>query len=343
MRHIIILCLILASPALAGEYGSRALSGWFNVATPDGWQGRRYMDGSMIIAEEFDVNGDGRIDVWRFYRRGILTSEERDTNGDGRVDLVSRYDPDTGLVTAVLRDTNKRGVNDIEIERTGNRRWVIYEDRNLDGTTARIVYVNAPADLFERHAIDPATTVDISSAVPRTYWHEMWSDDGYTGSITDYFRYNNRGFLSHYGQWNGRRIVWNRCPPDFVPRPVTPTIAQDRFAPPAVAVQPTQPLLPAPGPVGQAGPVRDPFDLSAGTADVDPYYGLADRPAQPQQPIDGGTAMQPAPGEDPFFAPAAPGPMPSQPAYIPGTVSTEGSAARAIPARMRPPGQSRSR
>ncbi len=338
MRHILTLSLalcLLASPALAGEYGSRALSGWFNVATPDGWQGRRYMDGSMIIAEEFDANGDGRIDVWRFYRRGILTSEERDTNGDGRVDLVSRYDPDTGLVTAVLRDTNRRGVNDVEIERTGNRRWVIYEDRNLDGTTDRIVYVNGPPDLFERHAIDPATTVDISSAIPRTYWHEMWSDDGYTGSITDYFRYNNRGILTHYGQWNGRRIVWNRCPPDFVPRPVTPTIAPDRFAPPAVAVQPVQPVAPAPAPAGPAGPVRDPFDLSAGTMDADPYAGLTAQPAAPQ-PIDQAVL-------DPFPGPAAPAPMPSQPAYIPGTVSTEGSAARAIPARMRPPGQSRSR
>lgn len=340
MRTLIALfavAAIAACPIAAGEYGSRTLSGWFNVTAPDGWQGRRYMDGSMIFAEEFDANGDGRMDVWRFYRRGILTSEERDTTGDGRVDLVTRYDSASGFVTAVLRDSNKRGVNDIEVERTDSRRWVIYQDRNLDGTTDRIVYVNAPPDLFEAYGIDPATTVDISSAIPRQYWSEIWSDDGFSGSITDYFRYNNRGVLTHYGQWNGRRIVWNRCPPDFVPRPMTPTLAGNRPAQqpapaPVAAPQPQRPI-----PAERPGTVRDPFDLAAGRQDVDPYYGMEGQPIAPpaQRAPDASTARE---GYAPVAAPSRAAPVWSADGMPPGD-----SAARAVPARMRPPGQTRSR
>lgn len=340
MLAILIAVAVTAAPAPAGETGSRALSGWFNVTTPEGWRGRRYMDGSMVFAEEFDANADGRIDVWRFYRRGILTSEERDTDGDGRVDLVTRYDPATGFVTAVLRDTNRRGVNDIEIERTAARRWVVYQDRNLDGTTDRIVYINAPPDLFERHNIDPASTVDISSAIPREYWHEMWSDDGFSGSITDYFRYNNRGLLAYYGQWNGRRITWNRVPPDFVPRPVTPTLMPQRPLPPEPVLAdgmppPVQPQPVPQIPVERPGTVRDPFDMGAGRADVDPYYGMEGPPATlPQQPVAG---PAPAPSAD-YYAPT--------PSRVGGGAAWPGenldySAARAVPARMRPPGQAR--
>ncbi len=141
MRRTAFPCLVLslalacACFAEAGESGSRALSGWFNVTAENGWRGRRYMGGASIFAEEFATAPSGRIDVWRFYRNNILTSEERDLNQDGKVDLQTRWDPRTGLLSSVLRDTARRGVNDLEIERVGNNRWEIRQDRNLDVTS----------------------------------------------------------------------------------------------------------------------------------------------------------------------------------------------------------------
>lgn len=275
MQRLLLSLVLVAAAGVcpAGEMGSRAMSGWFNVTSENGWRGRRYMDGSQIIAEEFSTGRSGRIDVWRFYRRGVLSSEERDLNGDGKVDLQTRWDSRSGLMTGVMRDSNKRGVNDIEIELTGNQRWEIREDRNLDGVTDRILYLSAPNDLFERLGTDFAGRGDVTSNIPREYWREMHSDDAYTGSITDYYRYNTRGVLTQYGEWDGRRITWRRCPPDFVP---VPTVAPSRaYVPePIPQGQPTRSYAGDPDMYdGPATTVRDPFDLVSGPSDLDPYAG----------------------------------------------------------------------
>ncbi len=358
MRRFIPLCiaaLLAALPASAADFGSRAMSGWFNVTTPEGWRGRRYMDGEDIFAEEFDANRDGRIDVWRFYRQGVLTSEERDLNGDGKVDYLSRYDPASGNLVAILRDSNRRGVNDIEVEYVGNRRWEVRQDRNLDGISDRIVYVNANQDMMIALDIDPAAYGDISSAVPREYWYEMWSDDGYTGAITDYFRYR-RGVLTHYGVWNGRRIAWRRVQPDFIPPGIAPASPApydrpagfrdelaDAYRPPAQREIP-YPTPPAPGrpPVGAAEEaIRNPFDLSGGYGDYDPYPGMSGPPsAMPRPPeYDRPDEFQdPGRGTPSFGAPPAGAPPPARPAMT--ELPRNESFARSVPARMRAPGQS---
>lgn len=322
---ILVLAVLFAADAVAGQYGTRAMTGWFNVRTQDGWKGRRYMDGEEIIAEEFDSNRDDNIDIWRFYRRGVLSSEERDMNHDGKIDYVSHWDSKTGLLISAMRDTHQRGVNDIEVEYSGRNRWEIREDRNFDGITDRIIYVHASPDLFEALGVNMATQIDIASTVPTEYWSEMWSDDGFTGNITDYFRYN-RGVLTHHGVWDGRRIAWSRVPPDYVPPSPTPATPRELQGQDQLARRdPEYYSPPPPGPP----PIRDPFNLDADA--LDPYAGIGPRSPSPAPVWGGGGRTAPDPDRTPDYRSG------QMPGY--GGLPRDESSARAVPARMRPPGQ----
>ncbi len=177
----------------------------------------------------------------------------------------------------------------------------------------------------------PAARGDAAALIPREQWREMWSDDGYTGSITDYFRYNSAGVLTHYGRWNGRGIDWRRVAPDFVP----PTAIASGPPAPAAIYGPPAPYAPPP-PADAAETIRDPFNLAAGAADADPYAGMY--------------APQPVP--DPFGSEGTDGFAPEQPAQLPPPppapprmtgLPADESSARSVPARMRPPGASASR
>ena len=347
MRHCLALILLaaLATAAVAGEFSSRTMSGWFNVTTPAGWVGRRYMDGQEIFAEEFDSNGDGRIDVWRFYRRGLLSSEERDLNGDGKVNFQSRWDARNGRLLSVLRDTEWRGVNDLEIESTTPRRWEIREDRNQDGVTDRILFVNAPTDLFETLGIDLATQRNVIDAIPTDYWHELWSDDTFTCAFTDYRRFSKGGIVQ-YGQWDGRRIVWRRVEPGFVPP--APTAVERPEAP--VAHGPNCPIPNCPEPMCRVEPsdapitdVRtDPYAPQTYTGTAGPVYS---DPYYTDPSYTGGTATllenDPYAGQQPYFGPGYV--EPRRPAVSDRTryegLPPGDSAARSVPARMRIPGQ----
>ncbi len=329
-RSVILIAILVLSLVvmcgLAGavETGARQLSGWLSVTTPDGWVGKRYVEKNVVFAEEFDSNGDGRMDIWRFYRRGILSSEERDLNHDGKVDFQSRWEPNQRRLVTVLRDSEFRGVNDLEIESLGARRWEIREDRNHDGITDRILTVNGPPELFDILGIDIYTETNVIDSIPVTYWDELASDDYFYGVITDYRRYS-RGRLTHYGQWNGRQVAWNRCPPDFVPP--EPDIPRPELA----TVQPTQPFQPEPGMVDTVGPVytdepyvtgTDPFATPYSDPYTDPY------------------AATPQPGYvDPFATTA---PVMTDRTRYEGLPPGD-SAARSLPARMRPPGVGPSR
>lgn len=335
MRRLIAVVAVVLAASLthAGEAYSRAMTGWFNVTTPEGWKGRRYMDGANIFAEEFDSRGTGRIDVWRFYRRGLLSSEERDLNGDGRVDYQSRWDARDIRLLEVLRDTGSRGVNDLEIEADGSRRWVVREDRNLDGIADRILFLSGPQDFFDRLGFDLAVQRNVIDSIPREYWHELWTDDTYTGNITSYYRFN-RGAITHRGEWDGRKIYWRKGTGDYAapPPPVPP------YRDVAVGPPPAPPIQPQPDDWRYQGDIRDPFDLNA--PGRDPYEGMQ-YPAGPLEPV-------PPYGAEP--------PM-EQPQYQTGPVYPSGpggrdrtryeglppgeSAARSVPARMRPPGVSK--
>ena len=333
--------LVLLAFANAGERGTRAMTGWFNVTTPEGWNGRRYMDGDSIFAEEFDSTGNGRIDVWRFYRRGLLSSEERDLDNDGRVDLQTHWEARTVRLLSVFRDTNRRGVNDLEIEATTNRRWEIREDRNLDGIADRILIVNGPPDLFDFLEIDLATQRNVIDVVPREFWEELQTDDGYTGNITAYYRFT-RGELSHRGSWDTRgRFTWVRGGTDYTPPPPPPPQVPDG----QLAVIPAPAPAPAPQYYGRDD-VRNPFDLQAGG--VDPYAymdgGQAGGPVyDPYQTLDPVPAPVPTtpygypPQPDPYYQP--PGRFGRDRTQYEGLPPGD-SAARSVPARMRPPGTS---
>ncbi len=369
MRRILFIvlaaALLHARPAGAGESGSRALSGWLNVTAENGWRGRRYMDGASIFAEEFATAPAGPIDVWRFYRAGILTSEERDLNLDGKVDFETRWDSRTGLLSSIRRDTSQRGVNDLEIERTGNNRWEIHQDRNLDGVTDRILFFDAPNDLFERPELEAAAAGDWAAAIPRESWREMWTDDGYTGSITDYYRFNNRGVLVQHGREEGRRIAWRRVPPDYLPAPSLAPAAVSAparpaqgtpFAPPPLSGEPPLPAQaqaaqaragggdpalsgafapPRIAPPPEGGAAGEGYDPAAAPLISDPYAGVpgyADPGyAVPGYPAPGG---YPAGGSPQFYVARQPvvQPMPEP--------SAGESYARSVPVRMRPPGTS---
>ena len=342
LSAVLLAAALLAVPAFAGETGSRAMSGWFNVTTPDGWVGKRYMDGNEIFAEEFDSNSDARIDVWRFYRRGILSSEERDLNADGKINYQSRWEPRGRRLVSVLRDTRWRGVNDLEIEATGSRTWEIREDRNLDGVTDRILFVNGPSDLFERLGMDLAVQTDIIDSIPVEYWSELWSDDTFTGSITDYRRYS-KGRLTHYGAWDGRKVAWKRTPPDFEPPPPP----EPEFVAPAGPVEhgPNCPIPNCPEAICRV----EPSDAPITDVREDPQYGgmvgevYTDPQAGPYDPTYGQTYQDPYPVQQPYLEPpgtlGTPPPLRDRTRYE-GLPPGE-SAARSLPARMRPPGVGR--
>ncbi len=320
---ILAVCLFagLANVAHGGSYGSRAMSGWFNVTSPDGWPGRRYMDGDYIFAEEFDANNDGRLDVWRFYRRGLLSSEERDLNGDGKVDYQTRWDTNTGSLIAVLRDTHKRGINDVELEWKGRNRWELREDRNLDGITDSILIFNAPINYFDSISLGGglATQGEIAATIPREYWRELHVDEAFTGNITDYYRFA-RGNLTHRGEWTGRRIAWSRAPSDAGPGRAAGRQTAVQTPPPSVVTGPQYPSqLPPYGESPAVTAVRDPFNLAAGAGvDIDPYSGLAGPRAAPPPPPESGIGYIPPMRQD-------------------GLPAGE-SSARSVPARMRMPG-----
>ncbi len=315
--------LILGSAVMAGQTGTRAMSGQFNVATPDGWVGRRYVDGGEVFAEEFDSNGDSRIDVWRFYRKGVLSSEERDLKGDGKVNYQSRWDAKTLTLVSVFRDTNRAGVNDLEIEALGRNRWEIREDRNRDGVADRILIAQGPSDLFEILGMNLAYQEDVVDSIPKEYWFELQSDDYYTCAITEYRRYQD-GAMTHYGQWDGSKVAWRLAGPDYVP--------------------------PAAPPLELRAAAEQPYD--AGTDGTERFMSDPYGDEYADRYVDSARAAETDPFSDPYGDPYAPG---EQDVYTAPSGRFRGptdrtryeglppgdSAARSLPARMRPPGVGR--
>ncbi len=70
------------------------------------------------IVSEYDLNRDGRPDVWKYVRKEgdkeILVRRERDLNGDGRKDCWEAYGPD-GQVTKLAYDLDFDGKPDVTL------------------------------------------------------------------------------------------------------------------------------------------------------------------------------------------------------------------------------------
>jgi hypothetical protein len=55
----------------------------------------KYLDDKgATVRDESDVDGDGTIDLWEFYRDGKVSSTARDTNGDGKPDAMTQVETD---------------------------------------------------------------------------------------------------------------------------------------------------------------------------------------------------------------------------------------------------------
>lgn len=227
----------LAAMALACAIGCQpqnppsTLGASFNVRTEQGWTGRRYTDNQFILAEEYDTNGDGRLDLWRFYSRGHLVAEERDLTGNGRVDYVAAWEGANRRLLSAARDADGRGVFDLQIEASrtagGLGQWRITEDRDRDGFADAILVVSGELALFSDLGIDLATVTDLSASIPVRYWRERRVADGY-GNLGAYLRYSG-GQPTAYAavvDQNGLPSQWITLPPDAdptaIPVPVSP-------------------------------------------------------------------------------------------------------------------------
>jgi hypothetical protein len=80
-----------------------------------------YDNTGTLSFEEFDLDFDGRFDLWSYYQGGHKIREEMDTNYDHRPDFTKFFEGDK--LVRVERDTNNDGKVD---------QWEYYENGKLD-------------------------------------------------------------------------------------------------------------------------------------------------------------------------------------------------------------------
>ena len=63
---------------------------------PDVWKYRQRIDGKdVLVRKEFDVNFDGKVDIWRNYHPdGTRDYDQMDMDFDGKVDVTTFYEDD---------------------------------------------------------------------------------------------------------------------------------------------------------------------------------------------------------------------------------------------------------
>ena len=83
---------------------------------------------------QVDSNFDGKIDVVRHYREGVVQREERDRDFDGRFELVNRY-ADGVLSQSSVHDGDLSAAWTVRVEYKAGRKTRQIEDRNRDGKT----------------------------------------------------------------------------------------------------------------------------------------------------------------------------------------------------------------
>ncbi len=113
-----------------------------------------YDPSGAVSFEEFDLDFDGRFDLWSYYQSGTKVREEKDMNYDRRPDYVEHYEG--GKIVRVERDTNNDGRVD---------QWEYYEGGKLD----RIGYDttgSGRADKWDRSPEEPAGGASESGGAP---------------------------------------------------------------------------------------------------------------------------------------------------------------------------------
>jgi hypothetical protein len=106
-----------------------------------------YDQTGTLTFEEFDLDFDGRFDLWSYYQGGKKVREEMDTNYDRRPDFTKYFEGDR--MVRVERDTNNDGRVD---------EWQYYEAGKLD----RIGYDTTGAGRADKW--DRAPESDLASA-----------------------------------------------------------------------------------------------------------------------------------------------------------------------------------
>jgi len=150
--------LLSALLLVAACKGKKADTTVKNVADSAGAK----IDGSLCETKsrrvvEFDLNKDGKPDVWRLYNGDVQTCKQVDFDHDGRTDWVEAYDPsgrplyqkadfdydgkfdmlavldaNNGEPTEVERDTDFDGKFDVREMYTGGQLASVRRDRNGD-------------------------------------------------------------------------------------------------------------------------------------------------------------------------------------------------------------------
>ncbi len=113
-----------------------------------------------LIMQVFDLNGDGRMDMAKFFSGKIVTKAEFDLDYDGKVDDVSEYDSKTGELvkktisqgaTNLWKYWHKGELRLMEIDRNNDKKpdmWIHYRkdkvvktevDSNYDGKSIKEV------------------------------------------------------------------------------------------------------------------------------------------------------------------------------------------------------------
>lgn len=80
-----------------------------------------------------DSDGDGKMDRWSFFVKGMLQRSERDTNFDGVVDIIQFVNPDTYTPLKMEFDTNYDGEMDMIWEFDGGEVVHAEVDTDFDG------------------------------------------------------------------------------------------------------------------------------------------------------------------------------------------------------------------
>jgi hypothetical protein len=130
-----------------------------------------YDQGGAISFEEFDLDFDGRYDLWTYYQSAKKVREEMDTNYDRRPDFTKYFENDK--LVRVERDTNNDGRVDewqyfeggkldrIGYDSTGSGRadkWDRAPETELPGATASDSGGGAPPAPTGAGALTPANT-----------------------------------------------------------------------------------------------------------------------------------------------------------------------------------------
>ncbi len=101
-RTLLAACLCLALPACARRVPAPAAEA--GLQQDPGHSRDRKPDETVA---EYDLNHDGKPDVWRYTRRGpdgkeVLVRKERDLNNDGKIDVWEWYDADGQLEKQIV-------------------------------------------------------------------------------------------------------------------------------------------------------------------------------------------------------------------------------------------------